>query len=315
MSIDIIKQQTKDLIDRLKSTTNNIGLGNSGNEYTVIVETFLYKFLNDKFIYEAKRTLPELADAEDVYEALERLPDEEYEEMCDMMLDTIVLKKEHLIPYLAKRQNEDNFATLFDATLEAIADTNEEIFYILNEDETRISIMKPLSEVVTGGSAKKNGFCKSLIGDVASFSFEAAFAAGYDFFSTIFEYLIKDYNSNGGGNYAEYYTPHAIASIMAQLLVNESEDVKSVTCYDPSAGTGTLVIALAHQIGEQNCTVFTQDISDKSSTMLMLNLILNSMSHSLTHVIQGNTLKHPYHKEGHELRKFDYIVNPLAELK
>ena len=47
MSIDIIKQQTKDLIDRLKSTTNNIGLGNSGNEYTVIVETFLYKFLND----------------------------------------------------------------------------------------------------------------------------------------------------------------------------------------------------------------------------------------------------------------------------
>ena len=174
MSIDIIKQQTKDLIDRLKSTTNNIGLGNSGNEYTVIVETFLYKFLNDKFIYEAKRTLPELADAEDVYEALERLPDEEYEEMCDMMLDTIVLKKEHLIPYLAKRQNEDNFATLFDATLEAIADTNEEIFYILNEDETRISIMKPLSEVVTGGSAKKNGFCKSLIGDVASFSFEAA---------------------------------------------------------------------------------------------------------------------------------------------
>lgn len=49
----------------------------------------------------------------------------------------------------------DNFATLFDATLEAIADTNEEIFYILNGDETRISIMKPLSEVVTGGSAEK----------------------------------------------------------------------------------------------------------------------------------------------------------------
>lgn len=38
MSIETIKQQTKDLIDRLKSTTNNIGLGNSGNEYTVIVE-------------------------------------------------------------------------------------------------------------------------------------------------------------------------------------------------------------------------------------------------------------------------------------
>lgn len=107
-----------------------------------------------------------------------------------------------------------------------------------------------------------------------------------------------------------------IAAIMAQLLVDPSEDVRSVTCYDPSAGTGTLVIALAHAIGEQNCTVYTQDISDKSSTMMMLNLILNSMSHSLTHVIQGNTLKHPFHKnEDGSLRKFGYIVsNPPFKL-
>ena len=176
--------------------------------------------------------------------------------------------------------------------------------------------MKPISNVVSGGTPKKNAFCRSLIGDVASFSFENAFEQGYDFFSTIFEYLIKDYNVNDGGTYAEYYTPNSIATIMAKLLVAPSEDVRSVTCYDPSAGTGTLVIALAHAIGEQNCTVYTQDISDKSSTMMMLNLILNNMSHSLSHVIQGNTLKHPFHKnEDGSLRKFDYIVsNPPFKL-
>lgn len=256
------------------------------------------------------------SNAEDFFAALDAMSEDDYEEMCDSMLDTIILKKEHLIPFLAKRQNEDKFAELFDSTLESIASENSDIFYILNEDETRVSIMKPISDVVSGGTNKKNAFCRSLIGDVASFSFENAFEAGYDFFSTIFEYLIKDYNANGGGNYAEYYTPHAIAAIMAQLLVDPSEDVRSVTCYDPSAGTGTLVIALAHAIGEQNCTVYTQDISDKSSTMMMLNLILNSMSHSLTHVIQGNTLKHPFHKnEDGSLRKFDYIVsNPPFKL-
>lgn len=272
--------------------------------------------LNDKFIYEAKKENPELANAVDFFAALDAMSEDDYEEMCDSMLDTIILKKEHLIPFLAKRQNEDKFAELFDSTLESIASENSDIFYILNEDETRVSIMKPISDVVSGGTNKKNAFCRSLIGDVASFSFENAFEAGYDFFSTIFEYLIKDYNANGGGNYAEYYTPHAIAAIMAQLLVDPSEDVRSVTCYGPSAGTGTLVIALAHAIGEQNCTVYTQDISDKSSTMMMLNLILNSMSHSLTHVIQGNTLKHPFHKnEDGSLRKFDYIVsNPPFKL-
>lgn len=315
-NIEEIKNQTYALIDDLKKTTTENGLAGSGNEYVVIVEIFLYKFLNDKFIYEAKKENPELANAEDFFAALDAMSEDDYEEMCDSMLDTIILKKEHLIPFLAKRQNEDKFAELFDSTLESIASENSDIFYILNEDETRVSIMKPISDVVSGGTNKKNAFCRSLIGDVASFSFENAFEAGYDFFSTIFEYLIKDYNANGGGNYAEYYTPHAIAAIMAQLLVDPSEGVRSVTCYDPSAGTGTLVIALAHAIGEQNCTVYTQDISDKSSTMMMLNLILNSMSHSLTHVIQGNTLKHPFHKnEDGSLRKFDYIVsNPPFKL-
>ena len=315
-NIEEIKQQTYALIDRLQSTTSENGLSGSGNEYVVIVETFLYKFLNDKFIYEAKKEKPDLVAANDFFAALDAMSDDEYEEMCDSMLDTIVLKKEHLIPFLAKRQNEDTFAELFDSTLESIASENEEIFYILNEDETRISIMKPISNVVSGGAPKKNAFCRSLIGDVASFSFENAFEQGYDFFSTIFEYLIKDYNVNDGGTYAEYYTPNSIATIMAKLLVAPSEDVRSVTCYDPSAGTGTLVIALAHAIGEQNCTVYTQDISDKSSTMMMLNLILNNMSHSLSHVIQGNTLKHPFHKnEDGSLRKFDYIVsNPPFKL-
>lgn len=316
MDIETIKQQTYELIDRLKKTTVDNGLAGGGNEYTVIIETFLYKFLNDKFIYEAKKVKPGLVQADDFFAALDALSEDDYDEMCDLMLDTIILKKEHLIPFLAKRQNEDVFAELFDSTLESIANENEDIFYILNEDETKVSIMKPLSDVVSGGVTKKNAFCRSLIGDVASFSFEGAFEAGYDFFSTIFEYLIKDYNANGGGNYAEYYTPHAIASIMAQLLVNPADNVSNVTCYDPSAGTGTLVIALAHAIGEQNCSVYTQDISDKSSTMMMLNLILNSMSHSLTHVIQGNTLKHPFHKnEDGSLRKFDYIVsNPPFKL-
>lgn len=315
-NIEEIKNQTYALIDDLKKTTTENGLAGSGNEYVVIVEIFLYKFLNDKFIYEAKKENPELANAEDFFAAIDAMSEDDYEEMCDSMLDTIILKKEHLIPFLAKRQNEDKFAELFDSTLESIASENSDIFYILNEDETRVSIMKPISDAVSGGTNKKNAFCRSLIGDVASFSFENAFEAGYDFFSTIFEYLIKDYNANGGGNYAEYYTPHAIAAIMAQLLVDPLEDVRSVTCYDPSAGTGTLVIALAHAIGEQNCTVYTQDISDKSSTMMMLNLILNSMSHSLTHVIQGNTLKHPFHKnEDGSLRKFDYIVsNPPFKL-
>jgi type I restriction enzyme M protein len=82
-----------------------------------------------------------------------------------------------------------------------------------------------------------------------------------------------------------------------------------VTVYDPSAGSGTLLISLAHAIGEERCTIYSQDISQKSSSLLRLNLILNNLVHSIPNIIQGNTLEHPYHKQGAQLAKFDYIVS------
>lgn len=315
-NIQQIQQETMNLIDSLKATTSHAGLGGGGNEYTVLVEVFLYKFLNDKFIAEAKRVWEPLQKACDVWEYLDAMSDDDYDQMCDLMHGTVELRKNHLIPFLAKHQNEANFAELFDATFEQIASNNRDVFYIMNADKTSIAILRPISDLITGGTQKKNDFCKSLITDIQAASFEGAFSAGYDFFSTVFEYLIHDYNANGGGTYAEYYTPHAIAMIMAQLLVTPDEDVKNVTCYDPAAGTGTLVIALAHTIGEKRCTIYAQDISDKSSTMMMLNLILNSKADSLSHVVQGNTLTQPYHQERDgSLKKFDYVVsNPPFKL-
>ena len=312
-----IQQQTKDLIDRLKSTTSVNGLGNSGNEYVVIVQIFLYKFLNDKFIYSAKKEMPELVEnGKDIYESLKAMSDDEFEELCDLLEDTVILKREHLIPFVSQRRNDENFAKIMDSTMEGIAAENSDVFFIVNEDNSRVPIIKPISDLISGGPTKKNSFCKSLIDDISTFSFETVFDAGYDFFSTIFEYLLKDYNSNGGGTYAEYYTPHSVANIMARLLVEDGKDYRSMKIYDPAAGTGTLLIALAHAIGERKCSVYTQDISEKSSTMMMLNLILNGMAESLTHVIKGNTMTHPFHKDDNgKLKQFDFVVsNPPFKL-
>jgi len=72
---------------------------------------------------------------------------------------------------------------------------------------------------------------------------------------------------------------------------------------------------LAHAIGEQKCTIYSQDISQKSSSLLRLNLILNNLAHSIQNIIQGNTILHPYHKDENGLMKFDYIVsNPPFKL-
>ncbi len=85
--------------------------------------------------------------------------------------------------------------------------------------------------------------------------------------------------------------------------------MQNVTVYDPSAGSGTLLMSIAHAIGEERCTIYSQDISQKPSSLLRLNLILNNLVHSIPNIIQGNTLEHPYHKDGAQLARFDYIVS------
>ena len=311
-----ITQQTKQMIDGLKAVCTNYGLGNAASEYKIITEVFLYKFLNDKFLHEAAKadpSLSELAPAE-VEKRLSDMNDEEYELfLYGIGADTAKLKKEQMISCLFNRRNEKNFHTLFDDTLVAIANDNIDIFSVKTGGQSKMRLFSGISQHVIEVE-QKDGFCRAIIDKIANDSFHSVFEQKYDFFSQIFEYLIKDYNKDFG-KYAEYYTPHTIASIIAKIMVPEG--AKDVTVYDPAAGTGTLVLALAHEIGENNCTIYTQDISQKSNEFLRLNLILNNLVHSLPNVVHGDTLLHPYHKnkDGDGLAKFDYIVsNPPFNL-
>ncbi len=297
----------KDLIDSLKGICASYGLGNDGNEFKIITQVFLYKFINDKFFYEVKKIDDDIAKADKPEQKLKALSEDDYEFLLlQLPPDTAILKPNQFISSLFEQQNNANFAKLFDDTLRDIAIQNNDIFSVKTEGDTKIPLFDRLSEFITDVS-KRDAFCKAMINQLILFNAEHIFNQKYDFFATIFEYLIKDYNKDSGGKYAEYYTPHAVAKIMAAILVKDK--VQNVTVYDPSAGSGTLLMNIAHRIGEDCCSIYSQDISQKSSSLLRLNLILNNLVHSIPNIIQGNTLLHPYHKEGSDLAKFDYIVS------
>lgn len=310
-----IKEKTIELIDALKATCKTYGMGNDGNEYKIITQVFLYKFLNDKFGYEVKNAKSDISkkvrDAEKWETAYAALTEEERRRIKrGISPDVPMLEPYHLISNLWNQQGKDDFDTIFDSTMTDIAEQNADIFSTQTTANTKIPLFEPLTQFVTD-SAQRAPFARALVDKLANFSFEEAFVENYDFFSNIFEYLIKDYNTAGGGKYAEYYTPHAIATIMARLLVGDNSDLHSIECYDPSAGTGTLLMALSHKIGEDKCTIFAQDISQRSNKMLKLNLLLNGLVSSLDHAVQGDTLVAPYHKsdDSQQLRQFDFVVS------
>lgn len=308
MISEVVMAKTKAMIDDLKSVCANYGLGNASSEYKIITEVFLYKFLNDKFLHVVRQVDESLKSAENIEEKLDGMSEDDYEFLLASLPPTTAqLKKTHFISYLFNNKNKDKFNDLFDNTLVDIANYNIDVFSVKTGSEDKIRLFDALSVFVTETN-KKSDFCRAIIDKLVAFSFEDAFEQKYDFFAAVFEYLIKDYNKDFG-KYAEYYTPHSIASIIAKIMV--PGDVQNVNIYDPAAGSGTLVLALAHEIGEENCTIYTQDISQKSNEFLRLNLILNNLVHSLGNVVHGDTLLEPQHlnKQKNGLMEFDYIVS------
>ena len=157
-----ITLQTKQMIDNLKAVCTNYGLGNASSEYKIITEVFLYKFLNDKFLYEAKKIdsgLSSLSSA-DVERKLSEMSNEDYELfLLGFSPDTAKLKKTHFISYLFNRKNEDDFHTLFDDTLKDIAAFNIDIFSIQTGGQSKMSLFSGISQhVIELKSKRKTAF-------------------------------------------------------------------------------------------------------------------------------------------------------------
>ncbi len=292
MVIEKDNEQVIDMIKDLKTMCATLGLANTGDEYKIISELFTYKFLNDKLQREYKLV-------QDEYE--------DYEEFIGFVPDDMArIPADCTIDYLYHLQNENNFSTEFDSALVKISDENADIFSVETASGAKKPLFEPMSSYIRDED-KEQELAKRAINILVKYEFDNIYDMGWDYFSQIFEFLIKDYNKDSG-KYAEYFTPVSAGIIMAKITCDDQINDK-VTIYDPAAGSGTLLLCMANEVGVNNCTIYSQDISQKSTQFLRVNLILNRLVDSLHNVIEGDTLRSPFHKDGEELKKFDIIVS------
>lgn len=285
------------MIDELQGLCSQYGLSNTANEEVVVTETFLYKFLNDKYMYNLT------AFADDIGESVDEVIKNENDEL-DAFYDEhptdVVFHEKDTIQYLINRTGQPAFAKQFDDTLQRISDYPENDKFKI---KTSGGQLQPLFDRITEtiiDPEKRYTFAVSLFGIISTdkFDFSQAFAGNFDFYSTIFEYLIKNYNV-ASGTYAEYFTPQAISSIIAKCLVGMSkiEDNRLYEILDCAAGSGSLVLHLANELGHgkfgNRARVYCQDVSSKSTRFLRLNMMLNGLTESLDNIVQGDSLLNP----------------------
>ena len=311
-----LERKIEQIIDELKGLCQTNGLSNQASEEVVITSIFLYKFLNDKFMANLKEFSEEIG--MDYKEVLKN-ENSEMDAFYDSYPQDVAFTYDETIEYLINKVSFNEFYKIFDDALEKISnDPKNEAFSVETADGARKPLFTRITENVE--SSKRNNFAKNIFGIISQerFDFGDAFKNNFDFYSRIFEYLIKDYNV-ASGVYAEYFTPQAISSIIAKILVQMSpvED-KLYDIYDPSAGSGSLVLHLANELGQgsfgDKAQVYTQDISGKSSRFLRINMMLNGLTSSLDNIIEGDTLDTPAHyNTPHDansgVKQFDYITS------
>jgi type I restriction enzyme M protein len=320
-AIQQMEDRIKEIIDSLKGLCATNGLSNQAEEERIITSVFLYKFLNDKFMYNLARFAEEIGlSVEDVL----KNKHDELDAFYDANATEVAFEYKDTIQYLINSVEQKDFYKQFDEALVRISSSvRNEMFSVETAEGTNKPLFEPISTPVEPSA--KNNFAKAIFGIIAQekFDFSRAFQGNFDFYSAIFEYLIKDYNV-ASGTYAEYFTPQAVSSIIAKILVGMSNKIEAAEIYDPSAGSGSLILHLAHELGREGgmnrAIVYTQDISNKSTRFLRLNMMLNEMMESLGNIVQGDTLLRPahYNKE-HEpasgLKKYSYITsNPPFKL-
>lgn len=283
------------MIDDLKAMSANLGLANTGDEYKIISELFTYKFLNDKLLYEFDKRENQ---------------EETFEDFVDFAPINIArMNEEHLVDSLYQQQNKDDFNQILDQTFMEVNELNKDVYTIETASGQKKNLFEPLSTYIRD-SSKELELAKRAINIMAEHKFTNIYEDGFDYFSSVFEYLIKDYNKDSG-KYAEYFTPVSVADIIADILYDD-KPVRNVTVYDPASGSGTLLLSMANKIGTNNSTIYSQDISQKSTQFLRINLILNKLVHSLPNVTEGDTLLRPDHlneSNSDKLMKFDFIVS------
>ena len=130
-----------------------------------------------------------------------------------------------------------------------------------------------------------------------------------DILGDAYEYLMRHFATESGKSKGQFYTPAEVSRVIAQVIGISPQNAKaSTTAYDPTCGSGSLLLKVAAEAGKQ-ITLEGQEKDVTTAGLARMNMILHDFP--TANIISGNTLAAPRFKDGERLRTYDYVVaNP-----
>ena len=130
-----------------------------------------------------------------------------------------------------------------------------------------------------------------------------------DILGDAYEYLMRHFATESGKSKGQFYTPAEVSRIIARVIGISPDNTRaSTTAYDPTCGSGSLLLKVAAQSGKR-ITIEGQEKDVTTAGLARMNMILHDFP--TANIVSGDTLAAPKFKNGEQLRTYDYVVaNP-----
>lgn len=165
------------------------------------------------------------------------------------------------------------------------------------------------SEATLGKAKERNAMLRSLLEDFNKLTLKPSVVGNEDVIGDAYQFMIERFASDAGKKGGEFYTPTMASELLARLVKPQEND----RIYDPTCGSGSLLIKVANQVPNKKVAIYGQERNGQTHSLALMNMYLHGIDDAK--IEWGDTLANPLHLEDGKLMKFQVIVaNPPFSL-
>ncbi|GAA8542100.1 type I restriction-modification system subunit M [Helicobacter pylori] len=156
----------------------------------------------------------------------------------------------------------------------------------------------------------------NLVKIFADLSLGAHGALDDDLLGDAYEYLMRHFASESSKSKGQFYTPSEVSLLLSLLLGIDENTRQDKSIYDPTCGSGSLLLKASSLAGKKGLTIYGQEKDISTTALCKMNMILHNSADAEIAKGGSSTLSNPLFIENGMLKTFDYVVaNPPFSLK
>jgi type I restriction enzyme M protein len=220
-----------------------------------------------------------------------------------MSRERFIVSKESTFDHLYSKRNAPEVGAEINKALEKLEEDNpaklRNIFRNIDFN----------SEAVLGQTRDRNAMLRTLLEDFAKLDLRPSRLNGEDIIGNSYQFMIERFASDAGKKGGEFFTPSMVSELLARLVKPKEND----RIYDPTCGSGSLLIRVAEQVPGGKVAIYGQERNGQTHSLCMMNMFLHEIDDAK--IEWGDTLANPLHLDNGNLMKFQVIVaNPPFSL-